>query len=90
MDMKTSVIPAKYLARTMFKSEIGLVNNNSIVPDLRSSAIIRMVIAGIRIMKIKGVMVKKGIRLDSLLSNKLAYKYLLFGINQCNSPEAIR
>ena len=52
--IKTKVTPAKYFAKMIFKSEIGLVKSNSIVPVLLSSAIERIVIAGIRIKKIIG------------------------------------
>jgi hypothetical protein len=53
------------------KSEIGFVNNNSIVPVLRSSAIERIVIAGIKTNSIIGDKLKKGIRSASTPSNKL-------------------
>ena len=61
----TKVTPAKYFAKRILKSEIGRVNNNSIVPVRRSSAIDRIVIAGINIKKIKGDRLKKGIKSDS-------------------------
>lgn len=69
--MTKSVTPAKYFASNIFKSEIGLVNNNSIVPVLRSSAIERMVIAGIKIRKMIGDKLKNGIKSASVPSNKL-------------------
>ena len=70
MAMTRSATPAKYLARINLKSEIGRVNNNSIVPVLRSSAMERIVIAGIRIKKITGERLKKGIISASVPSNK--------------------
>lgn len=57
-----NVNPAKYLANRIFKSEIGRVKSNSIVPVLLSSAIDRMVIAGINISKINGDKLKNGIK----------------------------
>jgi hypothetical protein len=86
----TSEIPAKYLDKRILISERGRVNKSSIVPDLLSSAIILIVIAGIKIIKMKGDTSKKGIRLSSPLSNKFAPKSRLFGNTQCNKPEAIR
>ena len=86
MAMTNKVTPAKYLARTMFKSEMGRVNNNSIVPVLRSSAIERMVMAGIKIRKITGDRLKKGIRSASVPSNK----FVLYEMIQWNRPEAIK
>jgi hypothetical protein len=67
-----NVTPAKYLARIIFKSEIGRVSNNSIVPVLLSSAIERIVIAGIKIRKITGDKLKKGIKSASAPSNRFA------------------
>ena len=64
------VIPAKYLAKIIPKSEIGLVNNSSIVPVRLSSAIERMVIAGIKTNRITGDKLKNGIRSASAPSNK--------------------
>ena len=64
------VIPAKYFAKMIPKSEIGLVNNNSIVPVLLSSAIYRMVIAGINTKRINGDKLKNGIRSASAPSSK--------------------
>jgi len=64
-------LPAKYLANKIFKSEIGLVNNNSIVPVLLSSAIDLIVIAGINIKNITGDRLKKGIKSASVPSNRL-------------------
>lgn len=64
------VTPAKYLASRILISEIGRVNNNSIVPVLLSSAMERIVIAGIRIKNITGERLKKGIRSASVPSSK--------------------
>ena len=77
---------AKYFAKTIFKSEIGRVNNNSIVPVLRSSAIDRMVIAGIKIRKMIGDELKNGIKSASVPSSRLD------GVEatQCIIPEAIK
>jgi hypothetical protein len=86
MAIIKSVTPAKYLARTIFKSEIGRVNNNSIVPVLRSSAIERIVIAGMRIRNITGERLKKGIKSASVPSSKL----VLYEMIQWNNPEAMR
>ena len=69
--IRAKVSPAKYLANMMLKSEIGLVNNNSIVPVRRSSAMDRMVIAGIKIRRITGDRLKKGIKSASAPSNKM-------------------
>ena len=69
-----NVTPAKYLARIIFKSEIGRVSNSSIVPVLLSSAIERMVIAGIKIRKITGDKLKKGIKSASAPSSKFVLK----------------
>jgi hypothetical protein len=65
-----SVTPAKYFANNIFMSEIGRVNKSSIVPVLLSSAIERMVIAGIKIKKMIGAKLKKGIKSASVPSNK--------------------
>lgn len=46
----------------MVKSEMGFVNNNSIVPVRFSSEKERMVMAGIRMMKIIGLIPKKGFK----------------------------
>ena len=64
------VTPAKYFANNTFKSDIGRVNKSSMVPFFRSSAMERMVIAGINIKKIVGDKLKNGIKSDSLPSNK--------------------
>jgi hypothetical protein len=69
--MTTKVTPAKYFASKICRSEIGLVNNNSMVPVLLSSAIERIVMAGMRIKKISGDKLKNGIKSDSEPSNKL-------------------
>ena len=66
-----SVTPAKYLANKIFKSEIGRVNNNSIVPVLLSSAIDLIVIAGIKIKNMTGDKLKKGIKSASVPSKRL-------------------
>lgn len=81
-----SVTPAKYLAKIIPRSEIGLVSNSSIVPVRRSSAMDRMVIAGIRIKKITGDKLKKGIKSASVPSSKLVLKES----TQWNKPEAIK
>ncbi len=78
--------PAKYLARIIFKSEIGRVSNNSIVPVLLSSAIDRMVIAGIKIRKITGDKLKNGMRSASAPSRR----FVLKESTQWNNPEAIK
>jgi hypothetical protein len=80
------VTPAKYLAKIIPRSEIGRVSNNSIVPVLLSSAIDLMVIAGIRIKKITGDKLKKGIKSASVPSNKL----VLNDKTQWNNPDAIK
>jgi hypothetical protein len=69
--MTKSVTPAKYFANNILKSEIGRVKSNSIVPVRRSSAIERMVIAGIKIRKMIGDKLKNGIKSASVPSNKL-------------------
>ena len=46
--------PARYFPRMILRSDIGLVANNSIVPDCISSAKNLMVIAGITKVKIVG------------------------------------
>jgi len=61
----------KYFAKRIFKSEIGRVNSNSMVPVLRSSAMERIVIAGIRIKKMIGERLKKGIKSASVPSKRL-------------------
>ena len=70
MAMIIKVTPAKYFAKIIPKSEIGFVNNNSIVPVRRSSAIDRMVMAGINIKRITGDKLKKGIKSASAPSSK--------------------
>ena len=77
---------ARYLASMIFKSEIGRVNNNSMVPVLLSSAIERIVIAGINIKKIIGDALKNGIRSASVPSSKFASVDAI----QCMIPEAMR
>jgi hypothetical protein len=69
--MISRLTPAKYFAKRILKSEIGRVKSSSIVPVLRSSAIDRMVIAGMRIKKIIGEVLKKGIKSDSAPSKRL-------------------
>ena len=81
-----SVTPAKYLAKIIPRSEIGLVKSNSIVPVRRSSAMDRMVIAGIKIKKITGDKLKKGIKSASVPSSKL----VLNDRTQWKRPEAIK
>jgi len=71
MAIMAKVRPAKYLANIMFRSEIGLVNNSSIVPVRRSSAMDRTVMAGIKIRRITCDRLKKGIMSDTAPSNKL-------------------
>jgi hypothetical protein len=66
-----SVTPAKYLAKIIPRSEIGRVSNSSIVPVRRSSAIDRIVIAGIRIKNITGDKLKNGIKSASVPSKRL-------------------
>ena len=48
----------KNLPNTRFKVEMGLVNKNSMVPVLNSSEKERMVIAGTKIIRMKGVRLK--------------------------------
>jgi hypothetical protein len=67
-------------------SEIGLVKSNSMVPVLRSSAIERIVIAGIRIKKITGERLKNGIKSASTPSSR----FVLYEITQWNRPEEIK
>jgi hypothetical protein len=86
MAITINVTLAKYLAKSIFKSEIGRVNSNSIVPVLRSSAIERIVIAGIKIRKIIGDELKNGIRSASIPSSRLASVEAI----QCIIPEAIK
>ena len=62
IEISTSVKPAKYLARMIVESEMGLVNNNSMVPVLFSSENERMVIAGISMIKMIGLIEKNGKR----------------------------
>ena len=81
-----SVTPAKYLANRILKSEIGLVNNNSIVPVLLSSAIERIVMAGIKTKKITGERLKNGIKSASVPSKR----FVLYDMIQWNSPEDMR
>ena len=70
MAMTSKATPARYLAKISLKSEIGRVRSNSIVPVLLSSAMDRMVIAGIKIKKITGDKLKKGIMSASVPSNR--------------------
>ena len=53
-EITKSVSPARYLAKIISKSEIGRVKSSSMVPVLRSSAIDRIVIAGIKTKNIQG------------------------------------
>jgi hypothetical protein len=62
------------------------VNSNSIVPVLRSSAIDRIVIAGIKIKKITGDKLKNGIKSASVPSSKFVFIEMI----QWNNPDAIR
>ena len=62
MEIKTSVTPARYFVRIMVRSVMGFVNNNSIVPVLFSSENERIVMAGIKIIKITGLIPKNGLR----------------------------
>jgi hypothetical protein len=70
-EITKSVTPARYFAINTWKSEMGRVNSNSMVPVRRSSAMERIVIAGINIKKISGDRLKNGIKSDSAPSNKL-------------------
>ena len=70
MEMITKVTPAKYFANNICKSDKGRVKSNSIVPVLLSSAIDRIVIAGIKMRKIIGERLKNGIKSASVPSNK--------------------
>jgi hypothetical protein len=84
--MISRVTPARYFANRIFRSDIGLVKSSSIVPVLLSSAMDRMVIAGIRMRKITGERLKNGIRSASVPSRRL----VLYEMIQWNKPEAIR
>lgn len=84
--ISSNVTLARYFAINILKSEIGRVNNNSIVPVLLSSAIERIVIAGIRIKKMIGEELKNGIRSASAPSNKFAPE----DATQCIIPEVIK
>jgi hypothetical protein len=90
MEIKTNVTPARYFDKRIEKSDKGLVNKSSIVPDRRSSEIILIVIAGIRIIKMNGEISKNGIILDSPDSRRFEKRYLLLGMIQCNKPDAMR
>lgn len=70
----------------IFKSEIGLVNSNSIVPVRLSSAIERIVIAGIRKRKNHGERLKNGIRSASNPSKR----FVSIEIIQWNAPDKIK
>ena len=72
----------------IFKSEMGRVNNNSMVPVLRSSAMDLIVMAGINTRKINGDRLKKGIISASCPSNKLVP--ISPEITQWKSPDAMR
>ena len=63
-----STSQARNLAAMSLPSEIGCVNSSSMVPDLRSSANIRIVMAGIRIRKSIGAMSKKFWRVERPVS----------------------
>ena len=67
----TKIKPAINFEKTNLNSVIGLVNNNSNVPVLFSSEKSRIVIAGIRNIKIDGARIKKLVKLDSPISIKL-------------------
>ena len=82
----SNATPAKYFAKMSLKSEMGRVNKSSMVPVRRSSAIERMVIAGIRIKKITGDKLKKGIISASVPSNR----FVLYVSTQWNNPDAIK
>ena len=84
--MIISVTLARYFAKRILKSEIGRVKSSSIVPVRRSSAIDRMVIAGISIRKTIGEELKNGMRSASAPSSKLASEEA----TQCQIPEDIR
>ena len=84
--MSISVTLAKYFANNILRSEIGRVKSNSIVPVLLSSAIERIVIAGIRIKKIIGDELKNGIKSASVPSSKFAS----VDATQCIIPAAIK
>lgn len=66
----SKVTPARYLAINIPRSEIGRVNNNSMVPVLFSSAKDFIVIAGIRTKNITGDKLKKGTKSASEPSSK--------------------
>ncbi len=62
MEITTKVTPAKYFVKMMVKSEMGFVKSNSMVPVLLSSEKDRMVIAGMRMIKIIGLIPKKALK----------------------------
>ena len=84
--MSINVTLAKYFASKILISEIGRVNKSSIVPVLRSSAIDRIVMAGIKIRKMIGDELKKGIKSASDPSRRFAS----VDATQCIIPEAIK
>ena len=85
-DCLASILYSDYSHNKIFTSEIGLVKSNSIVPVLLSSAIDRIVIAGIRIRKIIGEELKNGIKSASVPSSKLAS----VEATQCIIPDVIK
>ena len=82
----TRIKPAINLEKINLNSEIGFVSNNSKVPVLFSSEKSRIVIAGIKNIKIEGARMKKFVKLDSPISNRLE----LPGLIHKKNPVAIR
>ena len=66
----TSVVPARNLAHTMRWGSKGWVSKSSSVPFLRSSAMERMVMAGIRKRNTQGVNRKKAVNSATPVSSK--------------------
>ena len=62
MAMKIKIIAPRNLPFTICQTLNGLVNNNSKVPNFRSSEKLFIVTAGIKKIKIQGESVKKGVK----------------------------
>lgn len=72
--MMTNKTPAKYFPKIMPVSVIGLVKSSSMVPVLLSSEKDFMVMAGIRMIKIMGLISKNGLKSAYPASKRLVSK----------------
>ena len=87
IEIQNKVTAAENFAKRIWNDEIGLVARSSIVPVLFSSAIVRIVIAGIRTKKITGESYEKS--LEALINaNKSVKIAIVMIVKSCDAIEA--